>query len=104
MFCNALQVDMTLTKKELMAAVKLCSDVSVQRGLPNMRIRPKSHVHHHIRAPFHAHQKRQQIIKAVSSSTPYKENTAPQKMVQVPIKSRGDILNISVIYAQVISL
>lgn len=33
------KVDMTLTKKEFLAAVKLCSDVSVQRGLPNMRLR-----------------------------------------------------------------
>ena len=31
------KVDMTLTKKEFLAAVKLCSDVAVQRGLPNMR-------------------------------------------------------------------
>ena len=46
---------MTLTKKELMTAVKLCSDVAVQRGLPNMRIRPKSHVHYNVRTPFHAH-------------------------------------------------
>ncbi len=30
---------MTLTKKEFLAAVKLCSDVAVQRGLPNMRVR-----------------------------------------------------------------
>ena len=34
------KVDMTLTKKGLLAAVKLCSDVVVQRGLPNMRPRP----------------------------------------------------------------
>ena len=34
------KLDMTLTKKELLAAVKLCSDVAVQRGLPNMRVRP----------------------------------------------------------------
>ncbi len=33
------KVDMTLTKKEFLAAVKLCSDVAVQRGLPNMRLR-----------------------------------------------------------------
>ena len=51
---------MTLTKKELMTAVKLCSDVAVQRGLPNMRIRPKSHVHYNVRPPFHAHIKKQQ--------------------------------------------
>ena len=50
---------MTLTKKELMTAVKLCSDVAVQRGLPNMRIRPKSHVHYNVRPPFHAHHKKQ---------------------------------------------
>ena len=31
------KVDMTLTKKEFLAAVKLCSDAAVQRGLPNMR-------------------------------------------------------------------
>ena len=49
---------MTLTKKELMTAVKLCSDVAVQRGLPNMRIRPKSHVHYNVRPPFHAHHKK----------------------------------------------
>ena len=33
------KVDMTLTKKEFLAAVKLCSDVAVQRGLPNMRLK-----------------------------------------------------------------
>ena len=33
------KLDMTLTKKELLAAVKLCSDAAVQRGLPNMRPR-----------------------------------------------------------------
>ena len=49
---------MTLTKKELMTAVKLCSDVAVQRGLPNMRIRPKSHVHYNVRTPFHAHHRK----------------------------------------------
>ena len=31
------KLDMTLTKKELLAAVKLCSDAAVQRGLPHMR-------------------------------------------------------------------
>ena len=51
---------MTLTKKELMTAVKLCSDIAVQRGLPNMRIRPKSHAHYNVRHPFHAHVKKQQ--------------------------------------------
>ena len=35
------KVDMTLTKKEFLAAVKLCSDVAVQRGLPNMRPKVK---------------------------------------------------------------
>ena len=38
------KLDMTLTKKELLAAVKLCSDAAVQRGLPNMRPR-FSHEH-----------------------------------------------------------
>ena len=64
---------MTLTKKELMTAVKLCSDVAVQRGLPNMRIRPKSHVHYNVRPPFHAHHKKQQhsvaLNKGISSSS-----------------------------------
>ena len=30
---------MTLTKKEFLAAVKLCSDAAVHRGLPNMRLK-----------------------------------------------------------------
>ena len=30
---------MTLTKKEFLAAVKLCSDAAVHRGLPNMRVK-----------------------------------------------------------------
>jgi hypothetical protein len=33
------KVDMTLTRKAFMAAVKLCSDAAVQRGLPNMRLK-----------------------------------------------------------------
>lgn len=33
------KVDMTLTKKEFLAAVKLCTDAAVQRGHPNMRIK-----------------------------------------------------------------
>jgi hypothetical protein len=39
------QVDMSLTKKEFMMAVKLCSDVAVQRGLPNMRLRAAKNFH-----------------------------------------------------------
>ena len=87
---------MTLTKKELMTAVKLCSDVAVQRGLPNMRIRPKSHVHYHVRPPFHAHHKKQQqstttnnneisstavVVKTLSTSTP---------LVHATNNSKGD--------------
>ena len=30
---------MTLTKKEFLAAVKLCTDAAVQRGHPNMRVK-----------------------------------------------------------------
>ena len=33
------KVDMTLTKKEFLAAVKLCTDAAVQRGHPNMRVK-----------------------------------------------------------------
>merc|ERR1712223_1310678 len=73
------KVDMTLTKKELMTAVKLCSDVAVQRGLPNMRIRPKSHVHYNVRPPFHAHHKKQQpsitLNKGISSSSVISEKS-----------------------------
>ena len=36
---------MSLTKKEFMMAVKLCSDVAVQRGLPNMRLRAAKNFH-----------------------------------------------------------
>ena len=39
------KVDMSLTKKEFMMAVKLCSDVAVQRGLPNMRLRAAKNFH-----------------------------------------------------------
>ena len=42
---SLLQVDMSLTKKEFMMAVKLCSDVAVQRGLPNMRLRAAKNFH-----------------------------------------------------------
>lgn len=64
-FLSKKQVDMTLTKKELMTAVKLCSDVAVQRGLPNMRVRPKSHVHH-VRPPFHAHHRKHHNINGMA--------------------------------------
>ena len=68
---------MTLTKKELMTAIKLCSDAAVQRGLPNMRIRPKSHAHH-IRAPFHAHHKAHHNLNGMPKRMPLKTlNTAP---------------------------
>jgi hypothetical protein len=85
---------MTLTKKELMTAVKLCSDIAVQRGLPNMRIRPKSHVHYNVRPPFHAHHKKQQqsitttnngisstamVVKAHNTSTPLVNTTTNSK-------------------------
>ena len=85
---------MTLTKKELMTAVKLCSDVAVQRGLPNMRIRPKSHVHYNVRPPFHAHHKKHQpsttttnngvsstplIVKSHSTATPLIHATSSPK-------------------------
>lgn len=36
---------MSLTKKEFMTAVKLCSDVAVLRGLPNMRLRAAKNFH-----------------------------------------------------------
>ena len=39
------KVDMTLTKKEFLAAVKLCTDAAVQRGHPNMKVKAiKSHM------------------------------------------------------------
>ena len=63
---------MTLTKKELMTAIKLCSDAAVQRGLPNMRIRPRSHIHH-IRAPFHGHHKHLVNRNATPPRIPGKE-------------------------------
>ena len=63
---------MTLTKKELMTAIKLCSDAAVQRGLPNMRIRPRSHIHH-IRAPFHGHHKHLVNRNATPPRIPAKE-------------------------------
>ncbi len=47
------KVDMTLTKKEFLAAVKLCTDAAVQRGHPNMRIK-KGH----------------QVIKAAKAAKP----------------------------------
>ena len=86
---------MTLTKKELMTAVKLCSDVAVQRGLPNMRIRPKSHVHYHVRAPFHGHAKRQQsrIDTGLSStSLTVKSNNTSTPLGHVSLSSKGDTL------------
>ena len=85
---------MTLTKKELMAAVKLCSDVAVQRGLPNMRIRPKSHAHHHVRAPFHAHYKRHQNVNKEPTTVSVKTNVSSQPLGHVPVNSKGDISSI----------
>lgn len=39
------KVDMTLTKKEFLAAVKLCTDAAVQRGHPNMKVKAiRSHM------------------------------------------------------------
>lgn len=89
---------MTLTKKELMAAVKLCSDVAVTRGLPNMRIRPKSHVHHYVRAPFHAHPKKHQNVNVVATTMSVKTNVSSQPLVTVPMNSKGDAFNIGVKY------
>ena len=88
---------MTLTKKELMTAVKLCSDVAVQRGLPNMRIRPKSHVHYHVRPPFHAHHKKQQqstttTNTGISSTTMVvKAHSTSTALVQTTNNSKGEI-------------
>ena len=89
---------MTLTKKELMTAVKLCSDVAVQRGLPNMRIRPKSHVHYHVRPPFHAHHKKQQQSTTKTTTNTGTSTTAmvvkvhstSTAMVQATNNSKGE--------------
>ena len=87
---------MTLTKKELMTAVKLCSDIAVQRGLPNMRIRPKSHVHYNVRPPFHAHHKKQQqsittINNGISSTAMVvKAQNTPTPLVHTTTNSKGE--------------
>ena len=92
---------MTLTKKELMAAVKLCSDVAVQRGLPNMRIRPKSHVHYHYRAPFHSHPRKQPNINhstGVSNVIPVKPDKTPTTVgIHAQTNSKGDYLTRSLL-------
>ena len=87
---------MTLTKKELMTAVKLCSDVAVQRGLPNMRIRPKSHVHYNVRPPFHAHHKKHQPSLTLnnglspSSVMSGKGRVVSTPLVHIPNNSKGN--------------